>query len=89
VARLRDAATGEVIRPFVGTTSHNGGLAFSPDGHRLVTGGSRSVRVWNVETGKELLSLPGAGADAMAVAWVGDRVYALDDRVRIWSGEPE
>jgi WD40 repeat protein len=84
--QLRDAATGELVRSFEGVAPDCGSLAFSPDGRRLVTGGYRTVRVWTTDAGRELLTLPGAGAKTAAVAWVGNRVYALDDRVRVWPG---
>ena len=58
---LRDATTGEVVRPLVGTPVRVVCAAFNADGSRLVTGGSDgSVRLWDVETGQELLHSPPA-----------------------------
>jgi WD40 repeat protein len=85
--RLRDAATGEEVRRFIGTTLSVSALCFSSDGSRLVTGGTdRIVRLWDVETGRELLALPGAAERITGLAWDGpnDRLYAVDLAVRVW-----
>jgi len=34
------------------------GASFSPDGRRVIAGSNRDVKVWDVETGKEILTLP-------------------------------
>ena len=60
---LSDLDTGDVIREFTGHTGFVECLAVSPDGARLASGssnwvrkerGDRTVRVWDVESGKEL-----------------------------------
>src|SRR5262249_29906114 len=57
-ALLWSADTGKEIRRFEG---HNGPitcLAFLPDGKSIVTGSSdKTIRVWNVQTGEEVLRL--------------------------------
>jgi WD40 repeat protein len=65
------------------------GLAFSPDGRRLVTGsGDRTVRVWDVERGTELACLHGHEDRVWGVAFSPDgRLVAsasYDRTVRIW-----
>ena len=46
-------------RTFTGHTGHIWGLAFSSDGKRLVSGSSdKTVRLWNVERGEEIATLP-------------------------------
>jgi WD40 repeat protein len=40
------------------------GLVFSPDGKTLVSGagGFEAIKLWNIETGQKLLTLPGKGS---------------------------
>ncbi len=46
-----NAATGEIVRTFSGHTQLVEAMAFSPDGHWLVSGArDRSVRVWDIST---------------------------------------
>jgi WD40 repeat protein len=56
------------------------GVAYSPDGRRLVTSGSGKVRVWDAATGAELSTLAGGG-------WVGDGAWSRDGRrIAVGSG---
>ena len=49
------------------------GIAFSPDGNRLVTGArDGTVRIWDTATGDELLILRGPTGTVMYVAWSPD-----------------
>jgi WD40 repeat protein len=65
-------------------------MAFSPDGKRLVTGGREyTVRIWDVETGDELLPpLRGHTGDISTVAFSPDgRLVASggeDSTVKVW-----
>ena len=48
-------------------------VAFSPDYHRLATGGEENtVKIWDVETGKELQTLRGHNGDVYTVAFSPD-----------------
>jgi WD40 repeat protein len=65
-------------------------LAFSPSGTRLATGSQdRMVRVWNPETGDELLVLRGHTGTVMSLAWSPDGVTlasgSYDGTVRLWT----
>jgi WD40 repeat protein/serine/threonine protein kinase len=68
-------------------------IAFSPDGKRLATATSRHMKIWDVESGQELLSLKvnlGPGA-SIAFADDGYRLGCVtpgDGTVTIWDGTP-
>jgi hypothetical protein len=71
---------------------HTGGvgmMAFSPDGHRLLTGADYNMaHVWDVETGRELLTLHPAYyyADAAAFSPDGRRLVtgSTDGTAKVW-----
>ncbi|MBX7220753.1 MAG: AAA-like domain-containing protein [Blastocatellia bacterium] len=65
------------------------GMAFSPDGKVLATGGGDSaVRLWNLETGKEVKAFSGHTGDVNAVVFSPDGKWlatASDDKtIRLW-----
>jgi WD40 repeat protein len=49
-------------------------IAFSPDGRRLISssGGREAVKLWDVGTRQELLTLGGGGAPLYGAAWSAD-----------------
>ena len=64
-------------------------VAFSPDGRCLVTGGEgATVKVWDVQTGRELETLRGHTGDVCSVAFSSDGRWLAtageDTTVRIW-----
>lgn len=67
------------IAPLIGhTQGYVEGLAFTPDGSKLVTGADDgTVRVWDLKTGKELQRLVTDGAGVDTVAITNDGRYVL------------
>jgi WD40 repeat protein/predicted Ser/Thr protein kinase len=72
--RLFDPDKGELIASVHGHLNAAFGLAFSPDGRRLISasGGRESVKLWDVDTRQELLTLSGTGSLLLAAAWNPD-----------------
>jgi WD40 repeat protein len=66
-------------------------IAFFPDGRRLAVGGTGDVRIWDFQTGQELLALPVSGERvlSLAVGTTGETLAAVtsDGHVHIWTGK--
>ncbi len=99
-ASVWDAATGTKVAswripdtdsPQQGDVSYPGHVAaFSADGSRVVltAGGLPAVRVWEVDTGRELLALEGHEAAVLTVDYSPDGQHvvtgSLDRTARVW-----
>ncbi|MCI0539258.1 MAG: serine/threonine protein kinase [Verrucomicrobiales bacterium] len=86
---LWDAESGAELRTFPGHKLPIQGVAFSPDGQRLVTGSNgKTAVVWDVPTGKELFKLLGHTDGVMRVAFSRDgrRIVtgSHDGTARMW-----
>jgi WD40 repeat protein len=81
-----------VIKTIRGDAGQLRSLSFSPDGRNVVAAGKgQVVRIWDIATGQELLSLEGHQTQINAVAFSGDgRVLASSDhqgKVRLWRAD--
>jgi serine/threonine protein kinase/WD40 repeat protein len=72
--RLFDGAKGELIEAVHGHLNAIFGLAFSPDGRRLISssGGREAVKLWDVGIRQELLTLSGTGSTIGVADWTRD-----------------
>ena len=69
-----DVKSGEVVRKLAGHISGIGAVRFSPDGKRLASAGvdSDSMKVWDVSSGRELVSFGVGGWSHRQVEWSPD-----------------
>jgi len=72
--RLFDAVKGELIEDLHGHLNGVFGVAFSVDGRRLIStfGGREAVKLWDVGTRLELLTLGGTASSTMSAIWSAD-----------------
>lgn len=85
---LWDARTGELLRHCSAERfPAASGLAFSPDGRRVVAASASSTIVWEARSGKEVHRLAGPGG-AINVAWSADGRWIAsvghDRAARLW-----
>lgn len=55
--RIWDVQSGAKVRTLTGHSDEISGLAFSPDGKKIVSSGDASARLWDVSTGEELVAM--------------------------------
>jgi WD40 repeat protein/serine/threonine protein kinase/tetratricopeptide (TPR) repeat protein len=88
-----DAKSGHVLHTLIGHTAEVRGLAFSPDGRRIVTSSwDRSIKLWDPDTGREVFTLRGHTAGLLVVAFSPDgrRLVSggIDFTARVWDATP-
>jgi len=96
VIKIWDCATGkEMINIQKGSDAggkrrYVGGLAFSPDGRHIASGADGEIRVWDANSGAEVMTIAAAHKDrVMNVAYSPDGKHLVscggpDPRIRIW-----
>jgi WD40 repeat protein len=91
--RVWDLASGKPLRRFGEFAAEVSSVAWSPDGKRLVTTSfDRTARVWDAETGKELLRIT-QPTWVDCAAWLPDGKRVLttanvgDNRAHLWDAE--
>ncbi|MBX3732908.1 MAG: protein kinase [Verrucomicrobiae bacterium] len=69
--KLCDAASGTLLNDLHGPLNGCFGLAFSPDGKRLLVAGTgrEAVKLWDLKSFQELLTLPGVGSQLDRIWW--------------------
>lgn len=100
VAEVWNVSSGRRINSLSGHSSWVANAIFSPDGGRIVTGGpDGTVRIWETQTGRELLKLPHANlafglafsADGTRLA-IGSSMPAvttiLEGAIKVWDASP-
>jgi WD40 repeat protein len=79
------------LRRFEGHSQEVNGVAFGPDGRRLLSGGlDGTVRLWDVATGKEIRRCEGSAGEVRAVAFSPDNHHAAScgsEGTTIWDVE--
>jgi WD40 repeat protein/tRNA A-37 threonylcarbamoyl transferase component Bud32 len=93
--RLWGARTGHLVREEV--HAHNGvitGVSFRPDGKRVATASyDRTVKVWDVTTGKRLRTLLGQSRTFMGLGFSPDgrrlATCGEDSMVRLWDADAD
>jgi WD40 repeat protein len=90
--RLYDFASGKLVALLNGHEDVVSGLAFSPDGRRLISGShDKTAIVWDVATGKAWRLLGGHRDYIYAVGFTPDGARAVtgsfDHELRLWSAE--
>ena len=81
-----------MIRTFEGHTEWVAVVALLPDGHRALSSSyDKTLKLWDLETGKVLRTLEGHTASVTAVALLPDGHRALsgstDDTLKLWDLE--
>ena len=90
-ASVLDAASGDVIRTFVGGNDLTVRAIFSPDSKMVLTlggSGDLNVRLWDIETGEQIFSAPaGGGQPALFFFLDGQLIFAADNVYRLSDGQ--
>jgi WD40 repeat protein len=96
--KLWDTRTGTVLHNLIGSKALVQDVAFSPDGSRLVTGGTKTT-VWDARTGTTLFDLKGRPGTVSSVVfspdgtrivtggYTGDNPYEAKGEATVWDAQ--
>merc|ERR1712196_264785 len=92
-----DAESGQELLILEGYSEYVSSVSFSPDGRRIVSGGcdvfsigsggEKTIRIWDAESGQELLKLEDHSDSVSSVSFSPDGrriVSGGDNTIRIW-----
>ena len=86
--RLWNLSDLTVVRDLAAHRQRVRAICFSPDGSRLATGGDdRRLRIWNVNSGEEVISLPNRSGKIQALVFCGNNNLASgtsDNSICVW-----
>ncbi|HAZ48539.1 MAG TPA: hypothetical protein DDW76_34720 [Cyanobacteria bacterium UBA11369] len=87
--QLWDFNTGRALRPIPGQPGVIRGIAFSPDGRQLASGGLNRINIWDVNRATNLREIPlpvGVSVDVVAFSRSGQTVATGmgDGSIKIW-----
>jgi WD40 repeat protein len=83
--KIWDVQTNTLIHSIdVGGRSVVNSVCFSPDGLSLVSGVDSSIKIWDVNTGKEIKTLQGKRFRLVCFSPDGTQLASGGDRVLIW-----
>ena len=82
VYQVIDPANGRPIFSFSGPLANIRSLGFSPDGHRILSGGS-TAQLWDSQTGRELLSIPNHVSGNAAFSPDGNTIAVASEKETI------
>ena len=98
--RTWDTESGQLLKEFVGNSNRIKSVAYSPDGRKIVSGDvEKEVKLWDVETGEELLSISlpdrpdgfrndDGCYDHVTISPDGKTIISVDDcEIRSWDSE--
>jgi WD40 repeat protein len=91
-AKIWSAATLEEIAALPAYQDATFSAGFSPDGKRLVIGGSSTLKLWDVDSRQEVLTLPAEGGMFWPVAFSADGnllgVTNYKGELQVWQAPP-